>query len=373
MSFYFIVFVAICLLSLLSLLGNKPKKISAIVIAVLLILIAGLRQPGIDRDSLNYDYFFNWVSTPLAYFTHFSQYYFFEIGYYLVPSVLKTVFDVGVLWFFLFFAVLGVWLKFKAIWKLTPFQMLSVLVYFSHFFILHDMTQIREGVASGILLLCIVEIEQKNFTKFILLLFVGVFFHYSALIFLPFYFLNPHKLNKKLFFGILLIPHLLYALKINLITVLIALHLGIISEKLSLYNDLLDAGIFADINVYNSVFIIETLFCAFLIWKSDFFYAKNKYAILLIQIYTIALASWVLFSTIPVIAFRSYGFLGIVEIILVPFVLYYIEEQSIAVAFTLIFGLVSLFIDVVHNELVQPYESVVKSVFEKQVNNADVS
>ncbi len=360
MSFYFIVFAVICLLSLLSLLGNKQKKISAIVIAVLLILIAGFRQPGIDRDSLNYDYFFNRVSTPVAYFTQFSQYYFFEAGYYLVPSILKTVFGAGVLWFFLFFALLGVWLKFKAIWKLTEFQMLSVLVYFCHFFILHDMTQIREGVASGILLLCVVQIEQKNFAKFILLLLVGVFFHYSALIFLPFYFLNPHRLNKKLFFGILLIPHLLYALKINFLTILIALHIGIISEKLSLYNDLLDAGIFTDINVYNSVFIIETFFCAFLIWKSDFFYTKNKYAILLIQIFTIALASWMLFSTIPVIAFRSYGYLGIVEIILVPFVLYYIEEQSIAVAFTLIFGLVSLFIDVVHNELVQPYQMVIR-------------
>ena len=360
MAFYFIIFFIICLACAFATIGNKQKKISAISIAVTLILIAGLRQPGVDWDSDTYEYVFNHVGAPLDYFTHFSDYYFYEAGYYLIPSIFKTVFNASNVWCFLLFAMLGVTLKFKALWKLTEFQMLSVLVYFCHFFILHEMTQIREGVASGILLLCVVQIKEKNFSKFCLLLLLGIFFHYSALIFIPFYFLNPLKLNKKVFFAILLIPHLLYFLRINIITILIALHLGIISDKLTMYSDLLDAGVFTDINVYNSVFLIEFFFCIFLIWKSDFFYRKNQYALILIKIYTIALASWMLFASIPVIAFRSYGYLGIVEVVLVPFILYYIEEESIAVLFTFLFALVSLFIDIVHNELLRPYKSEVK-------------
>lgn len=366
MPFYFIIFFIVCIACAFAAIGNRPKKIAAIVIAVMLIVIAGLRLPGIDRDSATYDYVFSRVGAPLDYFTHFSDYSFYEAGYYLVPSVFKTFFNVDTVWCFLFFAILGVFLKFRAIWKLTEFQMLSVLVYFCHFFILHEMTQIREGVASGVLLLCVVQIEKKNFIAFLSLLFVGFFFHYSSLIFIPFYFLNPRRLNKKIYFTVLLVPNLLYLLGINIINIFISLHLGIISDKLTLYNDLLEAGIFTDINVYNSVFLIETVFCAFLIWKCDFFYTKNKYALLLIKIYSIALGSWVLFASIPVISFRSYGYLGIVEIILVPFILYYIEEESIALVFTFLFALVSLFIDIVHNELLAPYKTVVKLMDEKQ-------
>lgn len=360
MAFYFIIFAVVCLLSLFALLGSKPKTISAISIAIMLILVAGLRKPGIDRDSLNYDYFFNWVSTPLAYFTKFSQYYFYEAGYYLLPAILKTVFHADVVWFFIFFAVLCVLIKFKAIWKLSEFPMLSVLIYFCHYFILEDMTQIREGIASAILLLCVVEIKNKNFFRFILLLSVSIFFHYSSLIFIPFFFLNPHRLNKKAFYAILIVPHLFYFLKINVITILIAMHLGVISDKLAVYNELLDAGIFTELTVYNSVIVVEMIFCAFLIWKSDFFYTKNKYAFLLIKIYTIGLACWMLFTNIPVIAFRSYGYLDIVQIILVPFILYYIEERYMAVAFTFFFGAALFYVDVIHNELLQPYESIIK-------------
>jgi hypothetical protein len=40
--------------------------------------------------------------------------------------------------------------------------------------------------------------------------------------------------------------------------------------------------------------------------------------------------------------------------------LYYIEERSIAILFTLLFSAELLFIDVVHNNLVAPYKSVLK-------------
>jgi hypothetical protein len=220
------------------------------------------------------------------------------------------------------------------------------------------MTQIRQGIASAMLLLAVVEIERKDFFKFMLFILFGTFFHYSALIFIPFYFLNTIRLNKKAFYTILLIPQILYLLKVNIITILLLLRIGIISEKLNNYNELLDAGLFTEINVYNAVVIIQLVFCAFLIWKSSFLQTRNKYAILLIKIYTFALGSWVLFYSIPVLAFRVSGFLEIVEIILVPFMLYYIEERPIAIAFVLLFGFGLIYIDLVHSELLQPYQLV---------------
>jgi len=358
MFFYFAVFIVIAVLSILSLRSRSKRLMFSVFIATLLVFIAGFKQPGIDLDSENYVQFFNWVEKPFDYFTDFSQNAFSEVGYYLLSSLLKNVFNASVVWFFLIIALIAIPLKFVAIWRLTEFQLLSVLVYFCHFFILHDMTQIRQGIASGILLFSLPEIEKKNFLKFALLLCFGTLFHYSTLLFFPFFFLNTRKLNKPVFFAILIVPQFLYLLKVNIVSILALLNLGILSEKLNTYNELLQQGFFTEINVYNAVVIIQLLFCSFLIWKSDFLQTKNKYAILLIKIYTIGIGCWILFYTVPVIAFRTSGFFEVVEIILVPFIIYYIEEKAIAIAFVVLFGFELLYIDVIHSALMKPYATI---------------
>src|SRR3954468_18571200 len=220
------------------------------------------------------------------------------------------------------------------------------------------MTQIRQGIASGILLFSLPEIEKKNLLRFSLLLCFGTLFHYVTIIFFPFYFLNTRKLNKIVFFAILIVPQILFFLKVNILSILALLNLGILSEKLNTYNELVQYGIFTEINVYNAVVIIQLLLCSFLIWKSDFLQTKNEYAFLLIKIYTIGIGCWLLFYSIPVIAFRTSSFLEIVEIILVPFIIYYIEEKSIAIAIVILFGLELLYIDVIHSALLNPYSTI---------------
>src|SRR4051794_9625134 len=224
MFFYFAVFLVIAALCIWSLRSNSKRMVFTLFIAALLILIAGLKQPGVDFDSENYVYFFNSIGEPLDYFTHFSDYYFNEIAYYLLPSILRTVFHAGPVWFFLIIAAIAIPLKFAAIWQLTEFQLLSVLVYFCHFFILHDMTQIRQGIASGILLFSLPEIEKKNLLRFSLLLCFGTLFHYVTIIFFPFYFLNTRKLNKIVFFAILIVPQILFFLKVNILSILALLN-----------------------------------------------------------------------------------------------------------------------------------------------------
>lgn len=370
MFFYFAIFLIICALCILSLRSRSKRLAFSIFIAAILVLIAGLKQPGIDRDSEGYVFFFNWTGAPLDYFTHFSEYYFNEVGYYLLSAVLRSVFNAGVVWFFLIIALIAIPLKFTAIWKLTEFQLLSILIYFCHYFIVHDMTQIRQGIASGILLLSIPEIEKKNIIKFSLLLCFGTLFHYSTLIFFPFFFLNTRTLSKPTFFATLIIPQILYLLRINIVNILVFLNLGIISEKLSTYNELVQYGLFTEINVYNAVVIIQLLFCGFLIWKSDFLQTKNKYAILLIKIYTIGISCWVLFYAVPVISFRTSGFLEIVEIILIPFIIYYIEEKAIAITFVILFGFELLYIDIIHSALMKPYSTILFSYTKQHMDTA---
>lgn len=355
MVFYYFIFFLIVFSLFVSQYINISKKVLLPVIAVILILIAGLRHPGVDSDSETYIDVFNKFGSPLTYFKDYSVNSFFEPAYYLIPSIVAIHFGLNYLWVFLIFAILGISLKFIAIFKLTDFAFLSVLVYYSHFFILHDMTQMRSGVASAILLLCIPEIQRRNFLRFLFLIAVGFLFHYSIIIFLPIYFLDAKQINKKLYLPLLFVPYILHFFKFNIISILQIFKLGILSDKIQLYNDLLELDIFGGINIFNVLFLVQLISCTVFIIKSDLLLKNNKYSLLLLKIYCIAAASFVLFSNIPVIAFRISELLGIVQIILMPFFLYIVKPKYVALAMVIIFALVYISNDLIHVSLLRPY------------------
>jgi hypothetical protein len=336
---------------------GKLKETQALVcISIVLIFVAGLRMPGIDRDSVNYIDFFNSFGSPAEYFTDLNKNIFYEPLYYLIPSTIRYTFDLSTYWTFLVIAIIAITLKIYAIKKLTDLALLSVLVYFGHFFILHEMTQIRAGVASAIVLLCIVQIEHKRFLYFIGLILLGTLFHFSIVIFIPFFFLSAEELNKKLYLALLYFPYIMYALKVNILTILDQLHLGVISNKLQLYNDLFEKGDDSEINVFNVLFIIQLIICTVFIIKSEVLYQENRYALLLIKIYAISASFFVLFSAIPIIAFRLSELLQIVQIILLPFLLYLLRPHYVPLLAVIAFALMILTFDLFYVGLLKPYQ-----------------
>lgn len=355
MFFYYFIFLFIIFFFFISQYFKIPEKYLLGLIAFTLILVAGLRTPGVDPDSKTYIDVFNKFSSPADYFRDYKLNSFFEPAYYLIPSIIRVTFGLNYLWVFLTFAIIGVSLKFLAISKLTDFAFLSVLVYYSHFFLLHDMTQIRAGAASGILLLCIPQIQKRNFLRFLLLIGVGLLFHYSMVIFLPFYFLRSKSINKKLYLALLYFPFILHFLKFNILSVFQMLKLGFISDKIQLYNDLLELDVFGGINIFNILFLVQLVTCTIFIIKSDLLFKNNKYGILLLKVYCIAAASFVIFSNIPVIAFRISELLGIVQIILMPFFLYVVKPKYMALIIIFAFALTYISNDLIHVGLVHPY------------------
>lgn len=355
MAFYYLIFLFIIFFLFIPRYYKIPESYLLLIIALILILIAGLRSPGVDGDSETYVSMFNTFSSPANYFNNYSEMSFFEPAYYLIPSIISITLGLNYAWVFLTYAIIGISLKFAAISRLTDFAFLSVLVYYSHFFILHDMTQIRSGIASAILLLSIPQIQKRKFFRFILLIAIGFLFHYSMIIFLPLYFLGSKKINKKLYLLLLFVPYILHFLKFNILSVLQIFKLGFISNKIQIYNDLLESDIFTDINVFNILFLVQLISCTIFIIKSDLLIKNNKYSLLLLKIYCIAAASFVLFSNIPVIAFRISELLGIVQIVLMPFILYIVKPKYIAFAMVIVFALVSISNDLIHVGFLKPY------------------
>ena len=109
-----------------------------------------------------------------------------EPTFTLISSLVKAVCPWPVL-LFVIYASIGVTCKIFAIKRLTSLLFLSLVIYISNVYLLHDMTQIRAGVASGIFLLAIRPLAEHKIFRYTALILLAALFHYSSLLLLPRY------------------------------------------------------------------------------------------------------------------------------------------------------------------------------------------
>lgn len=305
-----------------------------IFLGIILIFTAGLRPDDIDQDYQNY--------LDSYYYPSFSR---AEPTFLIISHVVKVCFG-DPLYLFLIYASLGVIIKFTAFKELSNLYLLSGVIYLCNFFILHEMTQIRVGIAAAILLLCIKPIYDRNLKKFIVLVAISISFHYTSLMFLPLWFLKPKKINKY-FYLFIPIAYIL-AIKDFRIGYLIKY---ITIEEIQILYQLYSSKVMDDteLNIFNLLILIRCLIGFILLYNIDKLTKINKYAILLLKIYILSIIIFILFSDLPVLSFRGSELYGIVEVILIPFLFYvfYRGKTSIFIPLTLGFLLLymSLFIN----------------------------
>jgi len=290
--------------------------------ALILILIAGLRPIGLDRDSISYATFLQ-TTTEINFLDK-------EPFFWIIKWFNDTFLFGNIHTFFLIFAALSISIKFLAIKRLSKLPWLSLIVYLSLYFILHEMTQIRVGVATGFFLLSIPDIYNRNFGKFIIKASFASLFHYSAIIMIPLYFLNPKKVN--IIYLLLPIVGLILAC-VNLSKIILENINNYLPKflayKISLYLFLLELREHSEINIINFYYLSLLLFLYF----GFFLYFKNKiihnYDTLYIKILSIMLFSFYFFSDVPLFAFRISEFLGTVVILLLPNYITYFKQKEI--------------------------------------------
>ena len=290
-------------------LSISKKRAALFSFAVLLILIAGLKPIGFDRDSLSYVQILD--GPGRGFFSNYS-----EPLYLLIIELNRILFSSSPTSFFLIFAILGVSLKIHAIGQLSLAPIVSILVYIPLYFVLHEMTQIRAGVASALFLLSLIDLRAGNKPQFLLKIAVGTMFHSSAIIGLVIIHVNTTKINKPLYLALPIVGLALSVLLpvISLLEYLFASAPVFEGSKLNLYLTLLSEGKHSEINVFNFYYISVAMIYYFAIFYSDFF--KSKYDILLVKITGIMLFSFYGLSSIPVLSFRISEYFGVVLIIL---------------------------------------------------------
>lgn len=329
------------LFSLIAFLPIGNKKFVEIILycfGFILVLIAGFRGEGVDKDYINYlDYFKD------------SDFHSVEPSFVIISRIIK-LFTTNPTLLFVCFAAFGVSLKIKAIKQLSDVWLLCLVIYTSYFFILHEMTQIRAGVASAMLLLCIKPIYDRDWKRFLLFVFIAVLFHYSALIILPFWFLSRKPRKAWLLLSIP-IAYGIYFAHVNLIALL---PIPGIKEKIEVYQELQDLGNdqWNKINVFNLLFLAKIAIFYFVLWKYDLISTYNKYTAILLKISCVSLASFLIFATMPIMAFRINELCGIVDIILIPSLFYAFKPRWFAKAVVIVIGLSLMSIILFYNKLI---------------------
>ena len=279
---------------------RRSKKVCVILLFtwVGLSLIAAFRPDMADKE--NYELFFQYPIYGKR----------FEIGFRYLTELIKRL-GAGLTFFFFFFAAISIALKLWAIRKMTTLLWGSLAIYVSNFFILHDMIQMRCAVASGLLLHAVYFVWKRNLLAFLIVTSVAVLFHYSAVIIFPLWCLNTTKSQKFFYIGLIVIAYMLGGI-LSLVNYIQYIPIKGINELWSSYR----STIGGDINIYNGVTLLRVLLCLFLLISSERIYVRNKLVFLLTKIYSIAIAAFVLFANLPVVAWRVSELFMIIEIIL---------------------------------------------------------
>lgn len=270
----------------------------------------------------------------------------YEPGFKFIASFLKEL-NANFYTFLFVSAALSIGLKLVAICRISFLVWGSLLIYLSNIFILHDMIQMRCAIASGLLLLALYYVRENGLKHFLFISLLALFFHYSAIIILPLWFLNKQKPRKFLFIGLIIGAYLVRT-TFSLGQSVQYLPIEEVQSRWILYANSLDM----EINIFNALQLSRVFICIVLFLAIDKIYKKNNLAILLCKIYALSIAAFVLFSDFPVLAFRISEFYQVIEIILLPMLVYIFGRyQLVGRIMVISIGLFFLLLNVFYNKL----------------------
>jgi len=332
MLLYFAIFLFLLFLFFAGECNKKLKLFFLIISAIILWCIVTFRGEGIARDYGNHVIRYD-NAMPIKYYIDNSEYLVrHDPAFTIISSIVKYSLNDKIILFFMFFATIGVSLKVLAIKRLSSFWLLSVLIYFSNYFILHELTQIRTGIATGFLLLSIPSIKNRKLAKFLSFVFLATLFHYSSLIFLPLYLVNPTKINIKKYLIIMITPIFFPFTNFSIHKIFAVLgENNPLTLRYFVYTNLLSQGIGENTNTFSILILFNITIGFILIMKWKSVYDKNPYAVVLIKVHVFSIVLFYLFYDVSAFAFRFFEILNVVQIIVLPFVIYFFRQRYISV------------------------------------------
>lgn len=271
-----------------------------------------------------------------------------EPTFILIAAIVRAL-NNDVFWGFMIYLFLGIFIKLFAIKRLTNLYFLTFAFYISSYWIYHELIQIRVGVAAGFFLMAIKPLYERNLKYFLFYSLLAIAFHYSAILILPLWFIN--KDLKWSVFYTLLIPScmLLYILHFDALTLLQYLPIPYVQEKIETYSMIAQIGsdrgsiTAKEYNPFITWYLLKAAIAIFMWVNIRKIQSSNKYAVLLLKIYTLGIALLWCLPSIPVAATRCSELLSVVQIILIPLVVYKYNKTKLIYIIPILYGLSWIF------------------------------
>jgi hypothetical protein len=317
--------------------------------------MAGLRGPGVDRDYLSYQLNFELI-TEIAFPQNLLL---MEPSFVTLVTVIRELFQTAyssVIFFII--AVLAVGLKMKSIKNLGINPYMCVLLYYSHFFLLHEMTQIRIGAASAIFLYAIPSLLNKEKTKYILLIVLAATFHISALLFLLFMLFDTTTFNQTKYFLLLCIAFILAYIKLPFLEFLnIFEGIGL---KYDSYVETVEKGEATQINILNATYVMSIFFCILIglfVEKSKLL--EDKLSLISLKSTFISFFVLCLLSGVPTVSFRVSEIFGLFTMFLFVSTLKYFPQKKVFIILLVSCAAILFYINLFHGEgLLKAYRMI---------------
>lgn len=312
-----------------------------ILMGFVMVLIAGLREIGLDPDSENYEYSFHhyYQSTEMG---------MVEPSFTLISAILN-VFTDNVHFLFLVYAFLGVTIKLYAFKKNLPCIFVPMMLYISFYFVLHEMTQIRAGVVSALFLLAVYHIAKKEKRKALLLIIVGSFFHYSSLALLPTLVFGNKDFTRKGSILIALLIPLSYLIYFGGISMLLNTDIPLIGNKLAIYQQAMEKGkMTVNINVFDPVHLVSVMLFYYTLYFRKTITAFNDNYNVVIKIVAIGLFLHTSLAFLPVLALRISQLYCIVNIFLFSGIVYTFKQKWIGITVLVLLSIFQMYLALPH-------------------------
>lgn len=260
----------------------------------------------------------------------------FEVGYQLLADTCRHI--IGD-YHFLFFTVaaFSVFIKLKAINCISLSVYGSLCVYVSNFFVLHEMIQIRAGIASGLVLWAIKYAIERKGLKFLCICALALTFHQTALIFFPLWYIVRVHANRYVLLSVIPLCYLLYFSGFSLGHLAANIPNEDFQRLWKAYELEMAKGIGTDINLFNVLMLIRIAICSFLIFNIDLVKSKFPDVDCWIAVYILSLMIFILMSDVPVVAFRLSEMFQIVEVIIFPLLIYAFRPKLLAMVVLILF------------------------------------
>lgn len=273
-----------------------------------------------------------------------------ELGYLILVKISKKIFGTPLALFFIG-AVLSTGLKVSVINRYSNLVWLSIAVYLSNLFILHDMIQLRCAIASGFILWAIFYRFNDRPKYAIACIFAATMFHYSSVIAFVVFILKPTRKNTIIYSIALIISYILAIFNVGFGYLWGLITFGEYANLWEVYSLKLSEDELSDINIYNAIFIFRYILCFIFLSNANKLTGYCVYALPLVKIYCVSVIIFLLLTDIPVLAFRLSELLQIVEIILLPMLCYMFKSHRLGVLFVLCICLSFFLMNVFYSKL----------------------